>query len=157
MQMKFSTREDIEAPIDYVFSRASDFAGFERQALRRGAQVARLGGEGAVDVGTTWDIAFKFRNKDRKMRAVLQQLDDPSLIQIDTDSAGLGSVAKVELVSLSPKRTRLAVSIEISPKSLSARLLVQSLRLAKSNISKRFESRVRDFATTTEDEYRKVQ
>ena len=154
--MKFSTREDIEAPIDYVFARASDFAAYERQALRRGAQVKRAGGDAAIDVGTTWNIAFKFRNKDRQMHAELVTLDNPNQIRVDTQTSGIDSIAKVDFVALSPKRTRLTIGIELTPKTLSARLLVQSLRLAKSNLSKRFSARVRDFATATEEDYRKV-
>jgi len=37
--MKFAAREDIEAPIEYVFSQISDFPALERSALRRGADV----------------------------------------------------------------------------------------------------------------------
>ena len=65
--MKSSTREDIEAPIDYVYARVTDFQGFERQALRRGADVQRIDGGSAIRLGAAWDVAFKFRGKDRKM------------------------------------------------------------------------------------------
>lgn len=153
--MKFSTRQDIEAPIDYVFARASDFAGFERQAMRRGADVKRLGSDGAVAEGTQWDIAFKFRGKDRQMRAEIETLDNPNLIVIDTQSSGVDGVTRLEMVALSPKRTRIAVSIDISPKTLSARLLVQSLKLAKASLTSRFSGRVESFAKTVEEDYRK--
>ena len=64
-------------------------------------------------------------------------------------------MARVELVSLSPKRTRIVVGLELSAKSLSARLLLQSLKLAKSSLTNRFGSRIKSFAQTTEDDYRK--
>lgn len=153
--MKFSSREDIEAPIDYVYARATDFAGFERQALRRGAEVKRLDGDGLYDVGSKWDVAFKFRNKDRQMQVEVATLDDPNLMIVETTAQGLDTIARVELVSLSPKRTRIVIGLELSAKSLSARLLLQSLKLAKSSLTNRFGSRIKTFAQTTEEDYRK--
>lgn len=153
--MKFSTREDIEAPIDYVYARATDFPSFEKQALRRGAQVKRLDGDGVYDVGAAWDVAFNFRNKDRKLRAEILTLDDPNLMRVETTAQGLDSKSTLELVALSPKRTRIVIGLEMTAKTLSARLLLQSLKLAKSSLDERFASRVRKFAETTEADYRK--
>ena len=55
--MKFSTREDIEAPIAYVFDRVADFPAYERRALRQGAEVS-CRTDGAAQVGTVWDVEF---------------------------------------------------------------------------------------------------
>lgn len=151
--MKFSTREDVEAPIDYVFGQISDFGAFERQALRRGADVRRLD-SGPVVKGSTWDVAFKFRGKDRRMRATLTELDRPNGLQVDTVSPNINGVSQIELVPLSPHRTRIAVSIDMNANTLSARLLLQSLKLAKSNLTNRFKKRVSGFAQDIEDRYR---
>ena len=40
--MKFSTKEDIDAPIDAVFDMLCEFDQFERAAMRRGAEVLSL-------------------------------------------------------------------------------------------------------------------
>lgn len=151
--MKFSTREDIDAPIDHVFKSVSDFAAFERQALRRGADVRRVD-NGPYQVGSAWDVAFQFRGKDRRMRANLVTLDAPNQLTVNTVASGIDGVTMVELVQLSPKRTRIAVSIELSAKTLSARLLLQSLKLAKATLTKRFKSRIADQAVAIEDRYR---
>lgn len=153
--MKFSTREDIEAPIDHVFGRVSDFAGFERQALRRGGEIRRLDKAPEPQVGSAWDVSFQFRGKERKMTAHLVQLEAPSAMQIDTKSSGIDGETKVELVALSRTRTRLAITMELKPKSLSARLLIQSLKLAKSNLSRKFKLRIADFAEDTETRYKR--
>ena len=151
--MKFSTREDVEAPVDYVFGQVSDFGAFERQALRRGADVRRLD-SGPFVKGSAWDVAFKFRGKDRRLRGTLSILDAPNMIQIDITSPNFEGVTLVELVPLSPHRTRIVVSIEIGAKTLAARLMLQSLKLAKSNLTNRFKKRVGDFAMDIEDRFK---
>ena len=144
--MKFSAREDIEAPIDQVYARVTDFATFERQMLRRGAEVRRVDAGQPARVGSAWDVAFTFRGRDRRLRATVTRMDAPTDVVVAIAANGMDGVTTVELVALSPRRTRLAVTIDLSARSLSARLLLQSLKLAKSNLSNRFKKRVSDFA-----------
>ena len=40
-QMRFTTKQDIEAPLDFVYRTMTDFEGWERAAMRRGAEVER--------------------------------------------------------------------------------------------------------------------
>lgn len=152
--MKLSTREDIEVPIDYAFARVSDFDGFERRALRQGVKVARQK-EGDAQLGTIWDVAFEFRGRRRAVVAELTKMDPPEAIEVESHSDGLIALTQVELVALSQTRTRVLVGFELRAKTLTARLLLQSLKLAKSKMMNRFKARVAEFAESVEDDYRR--
>jgi carbon monoxide dehydrogenase subunit G len=154
--MKFSAREDIEAPIDQVYAQVTDFAGFERQMMRRGADVCRMDPGQPVAIGSIWGVAFTFRSREQCLRAVVASMHAPTDVVIDLASNGLDGKTTVELVALSPQRTRLSVSIDLSAKSLSARLLLQSLKLAKSNLTNRFKKRVAEFSKGIESDKRSV-
>lgn len=152
--MKFSAREDIEAPIDYVFRGVTDFTDFERQAMRRGAQVIRLD-QGPVSVGAKWNIAFKFRGRERRLDAELTTFSEPEGYTAKGESENILVDTEVELVALSPKRTRLLLNVDLRAKNLTARLLLQSMKLAKAKLVKRFKARVLDYTEDLEERYRK--
>ena len=152
--MKFSAREDIEAPLDHVFTQVSDFVVFERRALRQGARITRLD-TGPYKIGTTWEVVFKFRGRDRKMVAEIVEFDAPNQYQIESVSDGLSATTNVELVALSRGRTRVATWMDLRAKSLTARLLLQSMKLAKGKLTRRFKARVLEFAEDIEEAFRK--
>ena len=56
-----------------------------QQQCSNGAQVERTDGRGPVGVGATWDVAFTFRNKDRKLRAVVSA----PIVEGDSNQIGL--------------------------------------------------------------------
>lgn len=154
--MKFSTREDVGAPIEYVFSRATDFAAFERSALRRGADIQRKDNLTTAGAGAAWRISFPFRGKTRIVAANVQEFDAPNRFEIFSLSGGIEALATIDLVALSKTRTRISVSVELKPQNLSARLLIQSLKLAKTSLNERFRKRIAGFAQDTEDNYNKI-
>jgi hypothetical protein len=73
------------------------------------------------------------------------------LIGFDGESPSLSGKGQIELLALSPRRTRLSVKVNLQAKTLSGRLLLQSLKLARSKINTRFKQRVAEFASLTED------
>lgn len=154
--MKFVTREDIEAPIDHVFKVVTDFDAFERQAMRRGAEVRRLDELEAPGEGASWEIAFPFRGKTREMVVECTDYDPPLRVKFDSRMTGMDGDLVVDLVALSRGRTRLSLEIELKPQTLSARLMVQSIKLAKGTLSKRFQIKVAEFARTTEENYQRM-
>ncbi len=154
--MKFEAREDIEAPIDYVFSQISDFAALERSVLRRGADVQRTTDKRPPEPGMAWDTVFDMRGKRRQMQLELTCYDPPSLMRFTATSKSLDCDMEVELVALSRGRTRMSMVAELKPQNISARLMVQSLKLARTNVTKRFDLRMASFAQDLENRYRRA-
>jgi hypothetical protein len=153
--MKFSTKEDIEAPIDAVFEMLCDFEGFERSAMRRGAEVQRVDQLKVPGVGMNWQAAFTVRNKKREIDLEMVTFDKPNEIVLESTSPGLIGQMSFELMALSRNRTRVVVELEVKPLNLSARLLVQSLKLAKASLTRKFKLRVAEYAKTMEDRHSK--
>lgn len=152
--MKFSTREDVEAPIDATFDMLCDFEGFERQALRRGAEVQRTDSLSRPGVGMAWKAAFVMRGRRRELDLKMTRFDRPNEMVLGFASGGLHGTFAVECVALSPSRTRLSIVLDLTPQTLSARLLVQSFKLAKTQLTKKFKLRAADYARQMEDRYK---
>lgn len=148
--MKFSSREDLNLPVETVFSAVSDFQKFERVALRRGAEVARTDDLDEPGVGATWHSQLTYRGRKRDVTSELTAFDAPERMVVDIRSRGVQGDFSVQLIPLSPRRTRMMVQLELKPKTLGVRVFLQSLRLAKSSMNKRFKRAVADFARDLE-------
>ena len=144
--MQFSSKEDIEAPIETVFAALSEFEVFERSAIRRGIEVQRADEAAPNAAGLIWNAAFDMRGKKRDLKLTLTEYDPPNGMRFDSESFGLGGEMLIDLVALSPRRTRMSLSLTLSPKTLSARLFLQSLKLAKASLTSRFEQKAKEFA-----------
>ena len=108
--MKFSTREDIDAPIDQVFEMLSDFDVYERNALRRGADVRRIDDFKVPAVGMQWKAAFTMRGKPRDLEITLAEYDRPNCLLFQSKSAGIEGALSMDLMALSRGRTRRSVA-----------------------------------------------
>ena len=151
--MKFSTKEDIEAPVDAVFDMLCDFESFERSAMRRGADVQRLDALTAPGVGMTWHAVFQLRGKRREIELEMVTFERPNEIVLESTSPGLIGEMGFELMALSRGRTRVTVEMEVKPLNLSARLLVQSLKLAKGSLNRKYKMRIAEYAKGMEERY----
>lgn len=151
--MKFSTNEDIDAPIDAVFFMLCDFERFERAAMRRGAEVQRLDQLAVPGVGASWAAAFELRGKRRELHLEMVTFDKPNEIVLESKSVGMIGQMSFELIALSRGRTRVKAELDVKPLNLSARLLVQSMKLGKKTLTRKYKLRVAEFAKGMEDRY----
>ncbi|EET49169.1 SRPBCC family protein [Thalassobium sp. R2A62] len=149
--MNFDLKEDVAAPIDVLWGEVTDFSSFERSILRRGADVERLDRNAEYGVGSAWDLSFSFRGKQRSARSEIENFDGPNEFRVESVSSGIEVSTVVELVALSRGRTRLSIAIEISAKTLSSRLLLQSMKLARGTLTNRLKQRLADFAKDVEE------
>jgi carbon monoxide dehydrogenase subunit G len=151
--MKFTSRQDIEAPVAYVFAALRDFESWERAALRRGADVART--DKLVDVrpGVSWMVKFAYRGRERRVALRLTGLEQPTGMEFSGAGTSLDGQAGIDLIALATRRTRLSVTLDLKPRSIGARVMLQSLRLAKSRLNRRFSERVTQLCTEIEARY----
>lgn len=152
--MKFSTREDVEVPIDQTFGIICNFDAYERSAMRRGAEVQRTDSLTRAGIGMKWRAAFKMRGKMRDIDLEMVGYDKPNELRVLSSSNGIDGAGQIELVALSRNRTRISVEFELKPTNLSARLLVQSLKLAKNSLNKRYKLRIAEYAKSIEDRHK---
>lgn len=153
--MQFKGKEDIEAPIDAVFAEITDFTRFERSAMRRGAEVQRTDTMSTPGVGMNWHARFRLRGRMRKLDLRLTEYDPPNGIVITVEAATMEALFRVDLVSLSRARTRLSVDLDIRPRNLAGRLMIQSMKLAKGNLTKRFRLRLAEYAMDVENRHKR--
>lgn len=151
--MKLTTREDIDAPIAFVFAQLTDFEGWERAALRRGAEVQRTDTLRRPGPGMAWAAGFVYRGKPRKLALRLDTLAPPSRIGFSGQSPNVTGSLELDLMEMSPKRTRVSVALEVKPRTLISRLFLQSLRLAKARMQGRYKARVAQVGAEIETRY----
>lgn len=144
--MKFSTREDIEAPIAFVFAQLSDFEALERAAMRRGAEVIRLDRRPEPGPGMAWSIDFRWRGRDRKLLVDLRRYEPDIALQSAAESTGYNAVLDLSFAAMSRQRTRIGVEIDLRPRNLSSRLILQSMKLGKATLDRKLKNRVRHLA-----------
>lgn len=142
--MKFSTRLDRDLPADQLFDAISDLQRIERLLMRRGVQVQRIdpGEPAAAEYG--WDLTFDWRGKERRLQLIPTQLDRPERISMRGSSESLDLALDVTVVALSRQRSRLIFETEIRPRNMRARLMIQTAKLGKAQLDRRFERRIQD-------------
>ncbi len=149
--MKFSTREDIEAPAEEVFRAISDFRRFERLALRHGIEVQRAGR--MLPDGTrrlAWQVDYPFRGRRRSLAVELAECEAPERLVFTGRSEAIRSELAIVITALPRERCRMGVQLDMRPRSIPARLFIQSLKLIKPRLTRRFRRRVRRFVRNLE-------
>ena len=148
--MKISMRRDVEAPMDAVFAALADFPAHERAALRRGVSVERRDRLERPGIGMAWGLVAPIRGREREVDLTLASYSPTSAVGLVAVTGGITATLDVELMALSRRRTRMQIGIEVRAGSMTARLVVQSLKLGKATLERRIERRLDDFARDIE-------
>jgi carbon monoxide dehydrogenase subunit G len=148
--MKFSSHYDIKLAQDVVFDRLSEFEKFERLAVKRGLRVRRIDESDDIAEGIKWRLEFPFRGKKRNVELTLVEADVPNSLVFDAQNPSVAGKIRVDVIPLSRTQTRLKFESVVQPKTLAARLMVHSMKLARSKFNRRFPRRVELFAEKLE-------
>ena len=148
--MEMNTKQDIDAPVEFVYDYLTNFESHQKRAILAGIDVKpNLTGPEVY----SWNLDFEWRNKERKMKLMVANLQRPESMTLSVDSSNLLAEVDLKLLELSPKLTRMRVKASINGKTLRARLMVQSARLAKQTIQKRLKNRLAGLGSEIEFDY----
>jgi hypothetical protein len=148
--MKLTAKSDLEAPAAFVYARLADHPAWEREALRRGAEIERPADMPQSGEGAGWRVRAPFRGKIRKILLTIELMVPDQLIRLGIDGQSMEGDAMVEITALSARRTRMKVTLEIKPKTLAARLFLNTLRLARTRVQARLDKRMGQLAARIE-------
>jgi hypothetical protein len=170
--MKFSASADVGLSAAALFAIIADIDAHERAALKRGAVLRRMAnapetapGTGPADVpgsgsgsgsgsgpgpGLTWAGTVPLRGKRRPMTLRIETWKPPESVTVAGESPNFTFRFDLDLLALSRTQTRLRVGLEARPLTLTGRLLIQSARLGKGRLDRRFRARVEAFAAAAE-------
>jgi uncharacterized protein YndB with AHSA1/START domain len=144
--MRLSAHEDVGASAETVYDVLGDHALFERAAMRRGAEVQR----GGPALRPQWTVAFDFRGKRRVVTIRQIAAEPPHRLEFHGIGKLFEGEMRIELLALARQRTRVAVTIEVRPLTLPARILLHSAQLARGRILRRFQARLGELAALVE-------
>lgn len=155
--MKLTAKTDLEVPAAAVFAILIDHSAWEREAIRNGIEIERPAGSPATGVGAEWRIRGHFRGKARKIQLRIDEMTPGQRMAIGIDSPSVEGVTRLEVMVLSPRRSRLRVDLEVKPKTLAARLFINTMRLAKGRAQARFEKGLNRLGSRIKERYERSQ
>ena len=147
--MRLDDSTDIEVPAQQVFRTLTDIDHFQRLGMRHGLTLRQVEGK-TVQAGAEWFAEFPFRGQMRQLTCRIDGFDAPRALTLSGRSGGYEYGAVIGLTALSRTTTRLRVEVEVKPKSLAARILLQTMKLAKSRLRSRFSQRLGAFGALIE-------
>ncbi|MTD99563.1 hypothetical protein GIY56_04600 [Paracoccus sp. YIM 132242] len=145
--MKFSTRIDTNIPASTLFEIAGDFSRSERALTARGVLVRRIDPAEEPGIGLGWDLEFNWRGQRRTMRLAVTRFDRPSQITLEGQSDQFDLSINMTVVALSLVKSRLLFETEVRPRNMRARLLLQTAKLGKAQLDRKYDQRIADFLT----------
>lgn len=140
--MKLVAKTDVNAAPEALFGALCDRDWLEALARRGGAVVGRLDQNQTLCKGAGWDVRFHYRGRERHLTSRVDALDRPRLLVLHGESSGFETGAEVLLTPLSRQTTRMSVVLDIKPRSFTARLILQTLKIGKSRLKERLEARL---------------
>lgn len=144
-RMKFSTRIDTDLSGDRLFEVIGNFGALERMLIGRGASVSRIDPSVEPGIGMGWNIAFDWRGKPRRLRLAVTRFDRPEQMAMTGRSDALDLDISATVVALSGARSRLIFETEVKPRNMKARLMLQTAKLGKSQLDRRYQRRIEEF------------
>ena len=152
--MKLTARTDIDAPFGFVYESLADHESWVREATARGLAIERLADAPVSGPGAGWLAQVPFRGKLVALELQVADQKPSEQLGYSLRTNSFDGTITLSVMALSARRTRLHMAIEISPRTVIARVLINTLRLAKGRAQARMDHRLAQMGGQIEGRWR---
>lgn len=91
---------------------------------------------------TKWKLAFGFKGVHREVLAQITRVDKGHSYVVETDSDGVQAQVSVAVAAAEEGKARVTYTVDLSGQTVAARVMVQSLRLARGTLQDKLHGRL---------------
>ena len=154
--MKFKVSEDVDAPAGTTWAVFTDFAGVEAEIRGQGATISRTGNWTQATAGRGWRGQISVRGLMRPVTSDITAMEALERCAIETKVGGMEALYEMSFIALRPDMTRVQVVLDLSAHTLSSRLALQTLKLARGRVLQRLQGLLARQGNLAEDAYRRA-
>ncbi len=134
--MELSYQRMINVPQHFAFDRATDFERFEADGFGNLAPFEPRNDIRAPDLGARWRTAAEFQGRPRRFSLELFELSDPGTLVLGNKSEKYDVEARFEFTDAGPDTTDFSFSLSAKAQSITGKLILQTIQLARARIAK---------------------
>jgi len=134
--MKIGASRDFKRARAKVFDSFADPAQMDKVFGEQGANLRR---EGAGGPGTVWHLDVVSGGKVRPMIITLIDMEKPVAMQLRVTSEMVDADVVFAFADLPERGCQVSAEIDLAPRTLTARVAIQTLRLAKGKVEQKIQ------------------
>ncbi|MCF6305106.1 MAG: SRPBCC family protein [Rhodobacteraceae bacterium] len=135
--MKFDYKTTVNAPVEFVFARLTDFEKFEKVGFGNISKFKPIGDIAAPEIGAKWKLRSEFQGRQRSFSLQLRELIENKSVVLGNGSDKFDVEASFGLAKIDDENTGFIFEINSSAKTITGRLIMQTMQLARSRIEKK--------------------
>ena len=142
--MEITYQRIINVPPSYAFARATDFRRFEAEGFGNLAPFEPRSEIRAPELGARWRTAAEFQGRPRRFSLQLLEMTEPNHLVLGNKSEKYDVEAQMSFKPTGTNATSFHFTLNAKARSITAKLILQTIQLARGRIVKSMQS---DFET----------
>lgn len=134
--MELSYQSIINVPQAFAYARATDFERFEAEGFGNLAMFEPRSEIRAPEIGARWRTAAEFQGRPRRFSLELFELIEPSKLVLGNKSEKYDIEAHFDFIENGPEATEFQFKLDAKANSITAKLILQTIQLARNRIEK---------------------
>ncbi len=135
--MKFDYNSTINVPVEFAYARATDFDKFESEGFGVMSKFEPIGDISAPEIGARWKVQSEFQGRQRKFSLQLRELLENEAVVLGNGSDKFDIEARFSFGKIDDENTDFTFEINSSASTITGRLIMQTMQLARSRIEKK--------------------